>query len=298
MTGIHSISDRQDSAAAIRLLKAIAVTHTYNQRAQALVFGVSIAVAVAGLLTGPDTGYGTSVALIGALWAAVYKGVMEPWAERYLRIAATLQEMFDTDLLGLPWNHVAVGDRIGDDEVSRLSRRFRGDDSRLRGYYLAANAAAPYDVLFCLDQNLAWGSRIRLRFAQMILGVLVLWSVAGVVFTLATGATVSKLVTGWFVPSLGLLLLCLEMYRTQMASTKERLRILGLVRAVIDEPSSPTITTSASLRLFVRQVQDTLYHMRRLQPRLPTWFFQRYHDQDKADFQIRMQLLEARFPRS
>lgn len=51
-------------------------------------------------------------------------GVMAPWAERYLRIAATLQEMFDTDVLGLQWNSVAVGNRIGDDEVSRLSRPF------------------------------------------------------------------------------------------------------------------------------------------------------------------------------
>lgn len=131
-----------------------------------------------------------------------------------------------------------------------------------------------------------------------MLGVLVLWSMAGVLLTLATGATVSRLVTGWFVPSLGLLLLCLEMYRTQMASIQERLRVLGLVRAVIDDPTSPVIATTAALTCFARQVQDTLYQMRRLQPRLPAWYFRRYHDQDKGDFQIRMRELEARFPRS
>ncbi|WBB94467.1 S-4TM family putative pore-forming effector [Verrucosispora sp. WMMC514] len=295
---MHPIVARQDSVAALRLLKAIAVAHLYNQRAQALSIGVSIALAVGGLLTGPGSRYGAAVALIGAIWAAVYKGVMAPWSERYLRIAATLQEMFDADLLGLPWNRVAIGDRIGHDEVSRLSRRFRGDEDRLGGYYLVASAAAPYDLLFCLEQNLAWGSRVRFRFAQMMLGVLVLWSATGVLLTLAAGATVSRLVVGWFVPSLGLLLLCLDMYRTQMASIRERLRVLGLVRAVIDDPSSPVIATPAALTFFARQVQDTLYHMRQLQPRLPVWYFQRYHDQDKSDFQIRMQELEARFPRS
>jgi hypothetical protein len=298
LTSIDQITDRQDSVAALRLLKAIAVAHSYNQRAQALSFGVSIALAVAGLLTGPSSRFATAVALGGAVWAVVYKAVMAPWAERYLRIAATLQEMFDADLLGLPWNSVAVGNRIGGDEVSRLSRRFHGDEDRLRGYYLVARVAAPYDVLFCLEQNLAWGSRIRLRFAQMMLGVLVLWSGAGVLLTLATGATVSRLVTGWFVPSLGLLLLCLDMYRTQMASTRERLRVLGLVRAAIDEPSSPVIATPAALTVFARQVQDTLYHLRRLQPRLPTWYFRRYHDEDRSDFEVKMQELEARFPRS
>ncbi|MEU5260614.1 S-4TM family putative pore-forming effector [Amycolatopsis sp. NPDC021455] len=298
MTSSHRIADRQDGVAALRLLKAVAVTHTYNQRAQAVSIGVSVALAVAGLLAGPSTAFGAAVAVGGTLWAAVYKAVMAPWAERYLVMAATLQEMFDADLLGLPWNRVAVGDRIGEEEVSRLSRRFRGDEERLRSYYLVANAAEPYDVLFCLEQNLVWGSRIRLRFAQMVLGVLMTWSAVGVLVTLAIGATVSRLVTGWFVPSLGLLLLSLDMYRTQMASTRERLRVLKLVRTVIDEPGSPIISSPGALTRFARQVQDTLYHMRRLQPRLPTWYFRRYHDQDKADFQVKMHELEARFPRS
>jgi hypothetical protein len=294
----HRIADRQDSVAALRLLKAVAVAHTRNQRAQALSFGVSIVLAVASLPAGPGSWFGTALTLGGTLWAAVYKAVMVPWAERYLATAATLQEMFDADLLGLPWNRVAVGDRLGEDEVSRLNRHFRGDEKRLRGYYLVASTAGPYDVLFCLEQNLVWGSRIRLRFAQLMLAVLVLWTVAGIVVTSATGGTVSRLVTGWFVPSLGLLLLCLDMYRTQMASTRERLRVLKLVRAVIDEPASPVIAEPGALTLFARQVQDTLYHMRRLQPRLPNWYFQHYHDQDKADFQVKMHELEARFPRS
>ncbi|MFG2313816.1 S-4TM family putative pore-forming effector [Streptomyces tendae] len=226
MASTHPIADRQESAAAMRVLKAIAVAHLRNQRAQSLSLGVSVALAVAGLLIGSGSRYGTAITLSGTLWAALYMGVMAPWAERYLRIAATLQEMFDADVLGLPWNSVAAGHRISDDEVSRLSRRFRGADDRLRGYYLSVDAAAPYDVLFCLEQNLAWGSRVRLRFAQLMLGVLVLWSVAGVLLTLATDGTLSRLVTGWFVPSLALLLLCLEMHRTQMTSIQERQRVL------------------------------------------------------------------------
>ncbi|WP_330186136.1 S-4TM family putative pore-forming effector [Dactylosporangium sp. AC04546] len=292
------MTDRQDGVAALRLLKAVAVTHRYNQRAQALSLGVSVALAVVGLLTETGSKYGAAVALGGTLWAAFYKIVMAPWAERYLRLAATLQEMFDADLLGLPWNQVTVGDRISDDEVSRLSRRFRGDERRLQGYYLVAKAAEPYDVLFCLEQNLAWGSRIRLRFAQMMLGLLVLWSAAGVLVTLGTDGTLNRLVTGWFLPSLGLLLLCLDIYRHQIASTHERLRVLRIVRAVIDDPSSPVLAGPAALTLFARQVQDTLYNMRRLQPRLPTSYFRHYHDQDRFDFEVKMRELEARFPRS
>ncbi|MFD0686016.1 S-4TM family putative pore-forming effector [Actinomadura fibrosa] len=292
------IAERQASATAVRLLKAVRVTHLYNQRVHALSLAVSTVLAITGLLGGSGSRYRAAATLVGAMWAALYKAALVPLAERYLRTAATLQEMYDAEVLGLPWNGVTVGKRIGDDEVSRLSRRFRGNEERLPSYYIVANVAEPYDVFFCLEQNLAWGSRIRLRFAQVMLGVLVLWSVAGIVFTLATGATVSRLLTRWFLPSLGLLLVCLEMYRTQMGSIRERMRVLDLVRAAMEEPSSEVISRPAARTLFARQVQDTLFHVRQLQPRLPSWFFDEYHDQDEADFEVRRQLLESEHPRS
>jgi hypothetical protein len=88
LTSTHPIADQQESVAAVRLLKAVAVAHLRNQRAQTLSLGVSIALAVAGLLTGSGSQYGTAVTLGGTLCAALYMAVMAPWAERYLRIGA------------------------------------------------------------------------------------------------------------------------------------------------------------------------------------------------------------------
>jgi len=46
------------------------------------------------------------------------------------RRAATLQEMFDVGIFGLPWNSMAAGHPIEHHEVSRLARRYRGPESR------------------------------------------------------------------------------------------------------------------------------------------------------------------------
>jgi hypothetical protein len=276
------------------LLRAIAVAHRYSQRAQGGSLAVSVLVAALGLMTRPAPGTTSTVVLVGTGWAVIYATLVVPWSARHMRTSAMLQEMLDVGLFNLPWNGVLVGDRVSEDDVSRLSRRFRGDLNRLRDYYLVANVPAPYDVLFCLKQNLAWGSRVRRRFANALVVVVVLWLATGFIVGIATGGTISQFVTQWFVPSLGLLLLCLDIYRAQVSITRERTRVVVLLRPVVDDPASPVLASDLTFTAFARRIQDVLFQLRRQQPRTPDWFFRLFHDRDKEDFQFEMQHLEAR----
>jgi hypothetical protein len=202
--------------------------------------------------------------------------------------------MFDTALFGVSWNAVLAGEPLSEEELSRLSRQFRGNEARLRDYYLVASVVSPYDVLFCFEQNLAWGSRVRRRFAEILIAIVVLWCVVGFIVGFVTDSTVSTLVSAWFVPSLGLLLLCLDISRAQISITRERTRVLGLVRAVAETPTSPYLADKAAFNTFARQVQDALFLARRQQPRTPWWFFNLFHDNDMTDFQYKMRVLEQR----
>jgi hypothetical protein len=237
-----------------------------------------------------------AVALAGAAWAALYSTAVVPLSHRHLRTSAVLQEMFDTTLFKVPWNVVLAGEPLSEDELSRLSRQFRGNEARLRDYYLVASVASPYDILFCFEQNFAWGSRVRRRFAQILIAIIVLWCVVGFALGFVTDSTVSTLVSAWFVPSLGLLLLCLDISRAQISITRERTRVLALVRAVIDTPGSPHLADNAAFDVFARQVQDVLFLARRQQSRTPGWFFRLFHDNDMTDFrggaEVRQALVE------
>ncbi|MFG1646701.1 S-4TM family putative pore-forming effector [Amycolatopsis sp. NPDC049252] len=285
------LAARQNSKRILDLHRAIAVAHRHAQRAHATALATSMAVAVLGVLARVVPTTVPAISLAGALWTAVYTMVLAPWAARYQRVSATLQEMLDTELFELPWNRVAVGERIPEDHVSDLKNRYRGDESRLRDYYLVAAVASPYDVWFCLEQNLAWGSKVRQRYAQLLLGVAVLWTIVGFGVGFAAGLRISDLVSGWFVPSLGLLLLCLDTYRAQMSNTRERARVRDIAAAALADPETLAVTGPA-LEDLVRQVQDALFQVRRQQPRTPVWFFRRFHDRDKRDFEYRMRLLE------
>ncbi|MFG2050577.1 S-4TM family putative pore-forming effector [Micromonospora sp. NPDC048935] len=293
MADTRRIDELQNNARSLLLFRAIAVAHSYTQRAQTVSLLMSLVVASLGVVAKvAQPALQPAASIIGALWAGVYAVVLAPQIGRHLHISATLQEMLDTDLFGLPWNAVLVGERLSEDELSRLSRRYRGDDARLRDYYLVATVAAPYDVLFCLEQNLAWGSRVRRRFAAGLLGVVAVWCAVGVAVGLLTESTVASLVSVWFVPSLGLLLACSDMARAQILTTQDRTRVLGLVRAEME--SSRASADDQAFVVFARQVQDVLFVARRQQPRMPQWFFRLFHDDDLADFRYKMQVLEQR----
>jgi hypothetical protein len=89
--------------------------------------------------------------------------------------------MMDSSLLDLVANRVLVGPAVPEDQLSELKSRFRGEESRLRDYYVVAKIHAPYAVLFCFEQNFAWGSKVRQRYAQMLAGLAVLWVLIGMI---------------------------------------------------------------------------------------------------------------------
>ena len=292
MSGNRRIDQLQNNARSITLFRAIAVAHRHTQSAQATSLVMSLVLAVLGIIARiAHPSASAAVTIAGAVWAGTYAAVLAPLVGRHLRTSATLQEMLDVDLFGLPWNLTLVGVRLPEDEVSRLSRRFRRDEGKLRDYYLVASVAGPYDVFFCLEQNLAWGSRVRRRYAQVLVGVVVVWCLAVVVVNFATGSTVATVVTSWLVPSLGLLLTCWDIARAQISSTRERERVLPMVRSFLEGGPAPA---TAGQETFARQIQDVLFLVRRQQPRTPQWFFGLFHNDDLADFRYKMAVLEER----
>ncbi|MEU6073327.1 S-4TM family putative pore-forming effector [Micromonospora sp. NPDC047074] len=285
-----SLLKRQTRPEMMALLRAMSVCHTRAQRLDNLRMGLSVALGVAGAVVALTGVSAAAVTAVGALWALVNAVGLASWSRGQVRRAAVLQEMFDVRLFGLEWNTVAVGDRLGAEEVSRLERAFPGDERYLRDYYEIPSLPPPYDVLACQQQNLGWGSRVRRRYAYAVLAGVVTWTAAGVVVGVATGLTVADLLSRWFVPSLGALLLGLEIYRGQRDVAAERDRALAIVQRHVVAAASrgdEGATVDGSMVL-ARQVQDLIFHSRLVQARVPGWFFRRYHPSDRVDFQAAM----------
>jgi hypothetical protein len=296
---------RQNRPEMMALLHAMSICHRRAQRLDNLRMLLSVTIGVAGAVIavgGRSATAATAVTALGALWAVANAVGLGSWSRGQIRRAAVLQEMFDVELFGLPWNTVAVGDRVDAHEVSRLDRAFRGSERYLRDYYEVPPLPHPYDVLACQHQNLGWGSRLRRRYAYTVLAGVAAWATLGVVLAVAVDLTVAELLLRWFVPSLGALLLGLEIYRGQRDVAAGRERALALLReriaAAVDRGDGGG--AGAELVTLARQVQDLIFLGRQGQPRVPDWFFRRFHPADRVDFRVAMtdlaDLLEKRAP--
>jgi hypothetical protein len=215
------------------------------------------------------------------------------WASRELQRGAKLQEMFDVQLYRIPWNPVAAGEELPAHEVSQLNRRYTGETKELRDYYEIPDLPHPFDILACQQQNLGWGARVRRRYANAILGGVIVWSMTGLLLSVFAGLTVTDLVLRWYVPSLGILLLGLDESRGQRGIASRRERLLSLVRTQIAQAAETVNKAELESHLIVlaRQVQDSIFDTRAREPRVPDWFFVRFRDKDHIDFQAAMKEL-------
>jgi hypothetical protein len=284
------ISQLQNSEASRTLLKAAFTTHRRAQRLQAVRTWVSLAVAGLAIVAAVEPSTAEAASVVGGVWALAYAATVNV-SRNETRRAANLQEMFDVGIFGLPWNSMAAGHRIEHHEVSRLARRYRGPHSRLVDYYDIPDLPRPYDVLACQHQNLAWGSRVRARYGTLLTIALVAWSSLGLVVAAAAGLTVSQLILAWFIPSLGGLMMGVDIYREQQEVIEIRTRALHLVNErIAGAPRSPDPEPEPEpdpgLEDFARQVQDAILATRQDQVRAPEWFFRCFQRSDRADFQL------------
>ncbi|MEU9899966.1 S-4TM family putative pore-forming effector [Streptomyces phaeochromogenes] len=280
---VPSILTEQNETEALQRLRAMTVAHARAQRLADARLWISVLLAGAGLVTTLLPSWSAPVALLGGAWAVAHSMGLTLWESGTARQAALLQELFDIRLYGLPWNDVLIGPPPGAHVVSSLNRRFRGDEADLTDYYEVPLLPHPYDVLACQYQNLGWGARVRRRYARALTGAVLLWLTAGLVVGLMIGLSVMDLVLQWYVPSLGAVMIGLETCRKQRTVATERERVLALLDHTVAGSTAPD-----RLLVMARQIQDMIFQSRERNTRVPNWYFRRFKEQDRADFQAAM----------
>ncbi len=257
--GVCVIADRQNTPEILTLVRAMTSAHNQVQRLEAVRLAISVLVALTSVFAAARPGLATVVAALGAGWA-LFNGLgVSAWIQGGTARAALLQELFDVTLFRMEWNAIAAGDPPSAAEVSRFARRYRGPDDVIVDYYEIRDfqdLPAPFDVLACQVQNLHWGTRIRRRFAGLVLALVIGWPLTGMIVGVLLRTPVDQLLLIWFLPALGALLMASELYRRQRDAAASRTRVLGLVqRRIADRLTRPG--PPDDLLVLARQVQDS-----------------------------------------
>ena len=100
----------------------------------------------------------------------------------------------------------------------------RKDQRILAGWYDPTDGVHhPYDVLIAQEQNLAWDARLRRRYATLVLAAALTWSGLGLIAgMLIAGATIISTLLSFFIPSLAIYQIALEIWTGQQRVTADR----------------------------------------------------------------------------
>lgn len=296
------VSQRQNDPDMLQLLRAAFGSHTRGQRIETARVAVSIVLAAAGLLAAFVDQAATPVAIAGGAWAAIYLAGIFPRAKAEARRGALVQEMFDTELFGLPWK-LTAGPRLPPHEISKLAGMFtpsRGRGDRLRDWYVdTSEVPQPYDIFICQEQNLGWDARLRNRWATTLLVLVTAWTLLGALIGYVAGLTVGSTLLRWYLPAAAAILLGIEEYKSHRDIAAERERIIPILQAEIDSAQRPPLPPEEQQRVsrIAREIQDVILATRQEAARVPQWFYARYRDDDERDFQSNADRLRERLTR-
>ena len=292
MTGPRSIDQRQLDEDMVRLQRAAAACHQRGQATEALRATAAILLATAGVAVTVAGAGQQAVAIAGFGWFLVSTFVLRRMANTIALRAALVQEMFDTSLFRLPWRSTVAGDPIPEAEVYRLSRKLppgSTKDTRITdGWYDPTDGVHhPYDVLISQEQNLAWDSRLRRRYATALLAAAGAWSALGALAgILIPGATLTDILLSFYIPSLSAYQLTWEIWAGQQRVAAERDRLAQIVTSELRAAKPGPLEDGEYQRLHhvVRDVQDGILRTRMDPIRVPEWFYRHHRTDDERDF--------------
>lgn len=201
--------------------------------------------------------------------------------------AAKIQEMFDTEVLQLPWNSVCVGTPVAPELISKYATTHKAkkeNPALLHDWYPVTLQALPDEVarLLCQRFNLWWDSDLRSRFSYFLLAVGVVLFAVLLIIGLASDLTVRTFVTNVLLPFVPFLYFALGQHHSNQDAVQNldglREHIETLWQQVVTSKTLPEGLDGES-----RRIQDRIFTNRKTSPLiLDQLYYQSRGKQEKS----------------
>lgn len=207
--------------------------------------------------------WGVVVVLCDVFWLA-------PWQKRLRGSAAGIQELFDCEVLSLPWNDLKAGKRPDPELVKEQSGKYATWSHKmppLNNWYPAEAGELALHIgrIVCQRSNCWWDSKQRRRYATSIIAVVSAVFVVVLMLALGNSFTVEDFVLKVLAPLAPAVLLGIRQYSDQIeaATRLDKLKDHAekLWNEAISGQKSPTYLTTAA-----RGLQDEILDGRRRSP--------------------------------
>lgn len=252
---------------------------------QALLSGpVAVAMALLVIASPALKGYaaiwGILVVLCDLFW-------FTPWQKRLRESGAKVQELFDCDVLSLPWNDLKAGERPDPELVKEQAEKYQKWVSKmppLADWYAPEVDRLPLHVgrLACQRSNCWWDSKQRRRYAGMVIS-----AVLGVFFVLlclalVNGFSIEDFFLKVVAPFAPAFVLGVRQFNEQREAADRLDKLKGHSERLWNDAFQGTPETKITLRS--RGLQDEIFENRKRSPLV----FDRVYKWLRRDYEIQM----------
>ena len=307
MNDTHRISIEQNEPKRLELLRAQRLFYGRAKLLQNCLAVAALVLPFVGLLFGsnfpairPYLGFGSICLLL------LDVALIAPRSKADCKRGAKVQEKFDTEVLGLPWNKLVAGSPLDEEEVREIAPAPLTDaeKSLLVDWYEPDISKLPLPLgrLLCQRTNASYDLRLRKKSADFAMGAVAGLFVVLIVVGLYQGLKSDELILGLLLPALPLASFVLREYRKQLDTVETVTTIKGEVEKVWEKALSGT--PFDELTATARSLQDAIYRHRASNPLVFDWLYFRMRKQSEdlakhsaerlvAEAQAKLNLKEA-----
>jgi hypothetical protein len=227
------------------------------------------------LIYRPD--FGPYLGAIAGIWIFASRLLFESINQKCQAKGAASQELFDCDVLGLPWNN-SLARQPTHEEIRRASKAYRTPKrvERHKGWYPSDEEFDwPQSVIVCQRSNAVWGCRQHRAYGWTLRLFAAAWFIIGVVFAINHGASLAEYITTIAFPSLPALLDATDISKRHLLAAARREEIGEEANRLFDDSSVDHET--------LREVQDRIFELRRTAPAVAWWFYRVVRGDFEAD---------------
>jgi hypothetical protein len=267
------IGARQDSEFPLKC--RVAARNFYAHAKSWHFAGTSLAIAFA--LISPvilifRPGWGAGFSAAAGLWIFLGRALLEPWTRSLQFDGTRAAEVFDCEVLSLPWND-ALSRRMSDEEITLAAR---GDvEPGLRTWYPTDTEYPwPESVLRCQRANTVWARGQHRSYSGFVKALAVGWLVVTAVIALWQKAKFGDYLVVVALPSLPAWLEAVDVVRGHVGASESR-------QLVEDDIESHLVNGRTTIN-DLREIQNQLFTLRRAAPLVPEWYYRKLQPRYEA----------------
>jgi hypothetical protein len=218
----------------------------------------------------------------------------EDRAMKLKKLAACIQEKFDTSVLLIGWNKTLLTSKPDDGLILHYYRKYKKKHKldKLYGWYSHEVMPVKTNIatLLCQRTNCSYDFTLRKRYANTVLLLVAMTFFTLLIVAGQYGITVPTFISSVLFPSLPVFVLAYK----QITSNKDAIENLQELKGLIEnELEKIQINNNVDSNL-IRQIQDKIYLKRINSPLLPEWAYNllRQNLEDEMHFSVKEKVKE------